>query len=146
MLKYALVYYFNPAPKIWDDKICEHDRPYFLWIRCSFWQLKTSDPCSLTSSQATVIQFFSQATVIQRGWILLMTTKFWKPIGSSKLIRHPKWEFFAPVNSTGRGVPPPPSTSRLQLLCQGFPSMQCENRTDNVAINWLMRPARADTL
>ena len=36
-----------------------------------------------------------------KGWILLMTAKFWKPIGSSKLIRHPRWDFLAPVNSTG---------------------------------------------
>ena len=42
--------------------------------------------------------------------------KFWKLIGSWKLIRHPSWDFFAPVNSSGRGVIPPPSTSRLQLL------------------------------
>ena len=62
-----------------------------------------------------------------------MTTKLWKPIGSSKLIRHPRWDFFAPVNSTGRGVPPPTSTSHLQLLWQAFPSMQCEDRTDNFA-------------
>ena len=28
---------------------------------------------------------------------------------------------FAPVNNTGRGVPPPPATGRLQLLmCQCF--------------------------
>ena len=33
-----------------------------------------------------------------------MTTKFWMPIGSSKLMRHPIWDFVAPVNSTGRGV------------------------------------------
>ena len=64
-----------------------------------------------------------------------MTTEFWKPIGSSKIIRHPRWDFFAPVNST-RGVPPPPYTSRLQLLCQGFTSMQWENRTDNIATDW----------
>ena len=70
------------------------------------------------------------------GWILLMTTNFWKPIGSSKLIRHPRCDFFSPVNSTGRGVPSPPSTCRLQLLCQCFPGMQCENRTDNVATDW----------
>ena len=38
-----------------------------------------------------------------------MTTKFWKPIGSSKLIWHPRWDFFAPVNSTGRGVQPGPT-------------------------------------
>ena len=38
-----------------------------------------------------------------------MTTKCWKPIGgSSRLISHPRWDFFAPVNSTGCGVPPPP--------------------------------------
>ena len=42
------------------------------------------------------------------------------PYSSSKLIRHPRWDFFAPVNSTGLGVPPPPSTGRLQLLCQCF--------------------------
>ena len=55
-----------------------------------------------------------------KGWILLRTTQFWKPIGSSKLIMHPRWDFFAPVNSIARGVPPPPSTGRLQLLCQCF--------------------------
>ena len=49
-----------------------------------------------------------------------MTTKFWKPIGSSKLIRHPRWDIFSPVNCTGHGVPPPPSTGRLKLLCQCF--------------------------
>ena len=49
-----------------------------------------------------------------------MTTKFGKPIGSSKLIRDPRCDFFAPVNSTGRGVAPPSSTGRLQLLCQCF--------------------------
>ena len=54
------------------------------------------------------------------GWILLMTTKFSKPVGRSKLLRHPRWDFFAPVNSTGRCVPPPSSTGRLQLLCQCF--------------------------
>ena len=43
-----------------------------------------------------------------------------KPIGSSKLIRHPRWDFSAPVNSTGRGVPPSASTGLLQLLCQCF--------------------------
>ena len=32
--------------------------------------------------------------------------KFWKPTSSWKLIRHPSWKFFAPVNSSGRGVPP----------------------------------------
>ena len=73
----------------------------------------------------------------------LITTKFWKPIGSSKLTRHPRWDFFAPVNSTGRGVPPLPSTSRLQLLCQGFPVMRESNRQ---RCNWLMRPAQAETL
>ena len=87
---------------------------------------------------------YHNSQYILRMWILLMTTKFWKPIGSSKLIRHPRWDFFAPVNSTGRGVPPPPSTSSLQLLCQGCPSMQCENRTNNVATDWW--PAQADTL
>ena len=55
--------------------------------------------------------------------------KFWKPIGGWKLIRHPSWSFFAPVNSSGLGVPPPSSTYRLQLLCQCFPSMQCEPTT-----------------
>ena len=47
-----------------------------------------------------------------------------------KLIRHPSWDFFVQVNSSGRGVPPPPSISRLQLLCQCFLSMQWEDRTD----------------
>ena len=49
-----------------------------------------------------------------------MTTKFWKPIGSSKLIRHPRWDFFAPVNSTGLGVPPPPSTGRPTITVSVF--------------------------
>ena len=73
-----------------------------------------------------------------------MTTKFWKPIGSSKLIRHPKWNFFAPVNSTGRGILPPPSTGRLQLLCQCF--FQAMRGSTQKLSNWLVRPAHADTL
>ena len=39
-----------------------------------------------------------------------MTTKFWKPLGSSMLIRHPRWDFFAPVNSSRHVVPRPPVT------------------------------------
>ena len=73
-----------------------------------------------------------------------MTTKFWKPIGSSNLIRNPRWEFFAPVNSTGRGAPPPPSTGRLQLLCQCF--IQAMKGSTHQLSNWLVRPAHADTL
>ena len=79
-----------------------------------------------------------------KGRILLMKTKHWKPIGSSKLIRHPRWDFFAPVNSTGRGVPPHPSTGRLQLLCQCF-SLAMRGSTGQLS-NWLERPAHADTL
>ena len=52
--------------------------------------------------------FFNYYYYFGGGWILLMTKKFWKHIGSSKLIRYPSWDFFAPVNSTGRGVIPPP--------------------------------------
>ena len=56
-------------------------------------------------------------------------------IGSWKLIRNPRCDFFAPVNSTGCGVPPPQSTGRQQLLCQGF-SKQCEDRPNNSATDW----------
>ena len=70
--------------------------------------------------------------IFLKGWILLMTTKFWKPIGSSKLIRHSRYDFFAPFNSTGRGVLPPPSTGRVQLLYQFF-SKLCEDRPNNSA-------------
>ena len=57
---------------------------------------------------------------------------------SAELIRHPRWDFLRQLTVQGVvcGVPPPLSTSCLQLLCQGFPSMQCENRTDNVATDW----------
>ena len=64
-----------------------------------------------------------------------ITSKFWKHIGSSKLIRHPRWVFFAPVNSARRGVHPPPSICRLQLLCQCF-SKQCEDRGNNLETDW----------
>ena len=73
-----------------------------------------------------------------------MTTKFWKPKGSSKLIRHSRYDFFAPVDSTGRGVPPPTSTGRLQLLCQV--SFQPMRESTQQLSNWLVRPAHADTL
>ena len=39
------------------------------------------------------------------GWILLMTTKLWKPLGSSKLIIHIRRDFFAPVDNTGHSQP-----------------------------------------
>ena len=81
---------------------------------------------------------------IFKGWIVLTTTKFWKPIGSWKLIRHPRWDFLAPVNSTGRGVPQPPSNGRLQLLCQCF--SQAMLGSIQQLSNRLVRPAQADTL
>ena len=68
--------------------------------------------------------------------------KFCKPIGSWKPIRHPSWTFFAPVNSSARSVPPTPSTSRLQLLCQCFPSMLCDDRTNNVATGMMSCTSR----
>ena len=58
---------------------------------------------------------------------------------------HPRWDFFAPViNSTGRGIPPPASTGRLQLLCQCF--IQAMRGSTHQLSNWLVRPAHADTL
>ena len=90
-----------------------------------------------------MVSFLSDAFF--QGWILLMMTKFWKPIGSSKLIRHSRWDFFVPVNnSTGRGIPQPPSTGRLQLLCQCF--IQAMRGSTQQLSNWLARPAHADTL
>ena len=56
---------------------------------------------------------------------------------------HHRWDFFAPVNSTGRGVPPPPFTGRLQLLCQCF--FHAMRGSTNQLSNWLVRPALADT-
>ena len=38
------------------------------------------------------------------------------------------WDFFEPVSSSGRGVPPPPSTNRLELLCPCFPA--CDARIE----------------
>ena len=86
-----------------------------------------------------------------KGWILLMTTKFWKPIGSSKLIRHPRWDFFAPVNSTGRGVPHPrppvayncclfyPSNARIDPPTQQLIGETCTCRyASTSATGWLI--------
>ena len=73
-----------------------------------------------------------------------MTTKFWKPMGSLKLIRHPRSDFFAPVNSAGCGVPPHPSTGHLQLLWQYF--FQAMRGSTKQLSNWLVRPARTDTV
>ena len=42
---------FNHAPKIWDNTTCKHGRPYWIWIHCSFWQLKTLDPVSQVHKQ-----------------------------------------------------------------------------------------------
>ena len=53
-------------------------------------------------------------------------------------------DFFAPDNSTGRGVPPPPSTGSLQLLCQCF--IQAQAGSTQQHCNWLVRFAHADTL
>ena len=39
--------------------------------------------------------------------IINIWMKFWKPIGNWKPIRHHSWNFFAPVNISGRGVPHP---------------------------------------
>ena len=44
-----------------------------------------------------------------------MTMKFWMFIGISKIIRHPRWHYFVPVNSTGRGVPH--SRSPVAYIC-----------------------------
>ena len=64
------------------------------------------------------------------------------PYSSSKLIRHPG--LFAQVNSTGRGVPPPPSTGSIQLLCQCF--FQAHAGSTQQLSNWLVWSAHADTL
>ena len=62
-------------------------------------------------------------------YIIYITTKFWKPIHQLEANQAPQMGlFFAPVNSTGRGVPPPLSTGRLQLLCQC--SFHAHERTD----------------
>ena len=45
------------------------------------------------------------------------------------------WLFFPKLNRTARGVPPPPSTSSLQLLCQHF-ARQCWDRTGNSETDW----------
>ena len=55
------------------------------------------------------------------------------PNSSSKLIRHPG--LFCTVNSTGRGVPPPPSTGSLHLLCQCF--FQAHAGSTQQHCNWL---------
>ena len=79
-----------------------------------------------------------------KGWILLMTTKLWKPIGSSKLTRHPDWTFLHQLTVQGEVSPHPPSTGRLQLLCQCF--FQAMRGSTKQLSNWLVRPAHADTL
>ena len=96
--------------------------------------------CDIVQFLACVFIF----CIFFKGWILLMTTKFWRSIGSSKLIRHPRWDFFAPVNSTGRAVPPPPSTGRLQFLCHCF--FQAMRGSTQQLSNRLVKPAHADTL
>ena len=65
-----------------------------------------------------------------------MTTKFWKPIGSSKLIRHPRWDFYALVNSTGRVVPPTPVHRSPAFAVSVFFSKQCEDRPNNSDTDW----------
>ena len=40
-------------------------------------------------------------TLFLKEWILLTATKFWKPIGSSKIIRHPRWDFLHQLTVQG---------------------------------------------
>ena len=54
-------------------------------------------------------------------------------IGSWKLIRHPSWDSFAPVNSTGCGVPPPRPPVAYTCCVSVLPSMHLEDRTDKFA-------------
>ena len=64
------------------------------------------------------------------------------PYSSLKLIRHPR--LFCTSKQYRAGVPPPPSTGSLQLLCQCF--FQAHVGSSKQHCNWLVRSPHADTL
>ena len=64
------------------------------------------------SSKEWLVFFFSNC-----DFFFNISIKFWKPIGSWMLIRHPNWDFFAPVNSSVQGVVSPHHRSPVAYNC-----------------------------
>ena len=70
--------------------------------------------------------------------------KFWKPIGSWKLIRHPSWNFYC-TSLQFRACCPPTHVHQSPTIVVSVVFKHAMRGSNRQRCNWLMRPAHADT-